>query len=57
MIWLKFEALVKKLLYRRMAQFLLGFRPVKQAITGKYYEDYRTDLPALQVEQVKKDCF
>ncbi len=34
-----------------------GFLPDKQAITGDYYEDYCDDLPALQVEQVKRGCF
>ena len=35
----------------------MGFWPVKQAITGKYYGDYLADLPVLQVEQVKTGCF
>lgn len=35
----------------------MGFWPVKQAITGNNYGGYDDDLPALQVEQVKKGCF
>ena len=35
----------------------MGFWPVKQAITGHNYGDYDDDLPALQVEQVKRGCF
>ncbi|MBA3874148.1 MAG: hypothetical protein H0X30_33865 [Anaerolineae bacterium] len=31
--------------------------PVKQAITGNNYGDCYDNLPALQVEQVKRGCF
>ena len=41
----------------RDSGFLWGFLPAKQAITGNNYGGYDDDLPALQVEQVKKGRF
>ncbi len=32
-------------------------KPDKQVVTGNNYGDYYDNLPALQVEQVKRGCF